>query len=160
MTLVEAQELRGATVLITGADGFIGSYLVDACVDGGADVHAFVRATSSGVLNNIEHLRGRITVHEGDVTDMHSVRQALAELCGTKPAIFHLAAQAHIGESWTRPFETASVNFTGTLDISRAEREFGFRAEIRLDEGLRRTVNWYMEQRAHADPRRQPVLPS
>jgi len=46
------------------------------------------------------------------------------------------------------------------LDTSRAEREFGFRAAIRFDEGLRRTVDWYVEQRADADPRRQPVLPS
>ncbi len=43
------------------------------------------------------------------------------------------------------------------LDVSRAEREFGFRAEIGLDEGLRRTVDWY---RTHANPRPQPVLPS
>jgi GDP-L-fucose synthase len=45
------------------------------------------------------------------------------------------------------------------LDTSRAEA-FGFRAEIGLDEGLRRTVEWYREQRADADPRPQPVLPS
>jgi dTDP-glucose 4,6-dehydratase len=114
------QELRGATVLITGADGFIGSHLVEACVDAGADVHAFVRATSSGALNNIEPVRHRITVHEGDVTDMHSVRQALEALRGTRPVIFHLAAQAHVGESWTRPFETASVNLTGTLNLLQA----------------------------------------
>ena len=43
------------------------------------------------------------------------------------------------------------------LDVSRAEREFGFRAEVGLDEGLRRTVDWY---RTHANPRPQPVLPS
>jgi dTDP-glucose 4,6-dehydratase len=130
MTLVEAQELRGATVLITGADGFIGSHLADACVDGDADVHAFVRATSSGALNNIEHLRGRITVHEGDITDMHSVRQALAELRGTRPLIFHLAAQAHVGESWSRPFETASVNFTGTMNVLQAIVDLGLEVRV------------------------------
>jgi GDP-L-fucose synthase len=43
------------------------------------------------------------------------------------------------------------------LDVTRAERAFGFRAEVGLDEGLRRTVDWY---RTHADPRSQPVLPS
>jgi dTDP-glucose 4,6-dehydratase len=130
MTLAEAQELQGSTVLITGADGFIGSHLVDACVEAGADVHAFVRATSSGALNNIEHVRDRITVHAGDVTDIHPVRQALAALRGAKPAIFHLAAQAHVGESWSRPFETANVNFTGTLNLLQAIVDVGL--EIRV----------------------------
>ena len=50
----------GRTVLVTGADGFMGSHLTDALVELGANVHAFVRATSSGALNNIGHLRGRL----------------------------------------------------------------------------------------------------
>jgi dTDP-glucose 4,6-dehydratase len=116
----EAEALRGRTVFVTGADGFVGSHLVDACVEAGAQVHAFVRATSSGSLNNLEHRRGQIVVHEGDLTDMHSVRGALTGLRGTRPVIFHLGAQAHVGESWTRPFETAMVNFVGTLNLLQA----------------------------------------
>jgi dTDP-glucose 4,6-dehydratase len=50
-------------VLVTGADGFMGSHLTDALCHLGADVHAFVRATSSGALNNIGHLRRQLTVH-------------------------------------------------------------------------------------------------
>jgi GDP-L-fucose synthase len=46
------------------------------------------------------------------------------------------------------------------LDTKRAEREFAFRAEVSLDEGLRRTVEWYLEHAANANPRTQPVLPS
>ena len=52
--------LRGRTCLVTGADGFMGSHLTDALVEIGADVTAFVRATSSGALNNIGHLRDRL----------------------------------------------------------------------------------------------------
>jgi len=111
------KELAGKTVFITGADGFMGSHLTDACVEAGADVHAFVRVTSSGTLNNIDHLRDKITLHEGDITDIHSIRTAYSALKGTKPLIFHLAAQAHVGESWDRPFETATVNFQGTLNL-------------------------------------------
>ncbi|MGZ4359459.1 MAG: NAD-dependent epimerase/dehydratase family protein, partial [Gaiellaceae bacterium] len=44
---------QGRTVLVTGADGFMGSHLTEALVSLGASVHAFVRATSSGALNNI-----------------------------------------------------------------------------------------------------------
>jgi dTDP-glucose 4,6-dehydratase len=112
-----AKLLAGATCLVTGADGFMGSHLTDALVEAGADVHAFVRATSSGALHNLDHLADRITVHRGDVTDIHSVRTALSELRGTRPLVFHLAAQAHVGESWSRPFETATVNFQGTLNL-------------------------------------------
>ena len=53
---------EGRTVLVTGADGFMGSHLTDALVELGANVTAFVRATSSGALNNIGHLRSRIRV--------------------------------------------------------------------------------------------------
>ncbi|HYV02189.1 MAG TPA: GDP-mannose 4,6-dehydratase [Actinomycetota bacterium] len=130
--VVDGDALRtvaGKTCLVTGADGFMGSHLTEALVDAGANVHAFVRATSSGAVNNIGHLRDRITVHEGDVTDMHAVRSALAALRGTKPVVFHLAAQAHVGESWTRPFETAAVNFLGTLNLLQAIVDLGL--EIR-----------------------------
>ena len=60
-------------MLVTGADGFMGSHLTDALVELGANVHAFVRATSSGALNNIGHLRDRLKVHFADLTDKTSV---------------------------------------------------------------------------------------
>ena len=60
---------RGRTVCVTGADGFMGSHLTEALLDLGAEVHAFVRATSSGALNNIGHLRRELKVHFADLTD-------------------------------------------------------------------------------------------
>src|SRR3982750_2389468 len=91
----------GRTVLVTGADGFMGSHVTDALVLLGARVHAFVRATSSGALNNIGHLRRDVTVHWGDLTDRHSVDRIVRVLCAAedRPYVFHLAAQAHVGES-------------------------------------------------------------
>jgi len=117
------QELRepfaGRTCLVTGADGFMGSHLVEALVELGADVHAFVRATSSGALNNIGHLRRRLTVHWGDLTDRHSVDRVVRSLrdAPDRPYLFHLAAQAHVGESWHRPYETVMANTVGTLNL-------------------------------------------
>ena len=58
---------------MTGADGFMGSHLTEALCPLGANVHAFVRATSSGALNNIGHLRDQIKVHLADLTDKHSI---------------------------------------------------------------------------------------
>src|SRR6478672_764420 len=71
----------GRTVLVTGADGFMGSHLTEALVALGANVHAFVRATSSGALNNIWHLRGQLKVHFADLTDRTSVDYLVKELC-------------------------------------------------------------------------------
>src|SRR5512132_3288086 len=86
----------GRTVLVTGADGFIGSHLTDALVELGADVFAFVRATSSGALNNISHLKERLRVVFADLTDRTSVDYLVRDLKQTadRPYVFHLAAQA------------------------------------------------------------------
>jgi dTDP-glucose 4,6-dehydratase len=105
-------------VFVTGADGFVGSHLTEQLVEYGANVHVFVRATSSGELRNIRHLRDDITVHRGDLRDKHSVERALSHLTDYSDSIiFHLAAQAHVGESWERPYETIDTNVTGTLNL-------------------------------------------
>ena len=106
----------GRTVLVTGADGFMGSHLTDALVALGANVHAFVRATSSGALNNIGHLRNDLKVHFADLTDRTSIDYLVRELreAPDRPYIFHLGAQAHVGESWHRPYETVMANTVGS----------------------------------------------
>jgi dTDP-glucose 4,6-dehydratase len=111
---------RDRTCLVTGADGFMGSHLVDALVQLGAHVVAFVRATSSGALNNLGHLRGDITVIFADLTDRTSVDLLVREHlipASDRPYVFHLGAQAHVGESWHRPYETVMTNTVGTLNL-------------------------------------------
>ncbi|CAN5334688.1 NAD-dependent 4,6-dehydratase LegB [soil metagenome] len=109
----------GRTCLVTGADGFMGSHLTDALVHLDANVHAFVRATSSGALNNIGQVRNQLKVHFADLTDKTSVDYLVRELLDApdKPYIFHLGAQAHVGESWHRPYETVMANTVGTLNL-------------------------------------------
>jgi dTDP-glucose 4,6-dehydratase len=113
---------EGRTVLVTGADGFMGSHLTDGLVGLGANVHAFVRATSSGALNNISHQRDRLKIHFADLTDRTSVDYLVRELrqAPDKPYVFHLGAQAHVGESWHRPYETVAANVLGTLNLLQA----------------------------------------
>jgi dTDP-glucose 4,6-dehydratase len=111
---------RGRTCLVTGADGFMGSHLTDALVALDARVIAFVRATSSGALNNIGHLRGRLTVVFADLTDKTSIDYLVKDhllTAADKPFVFHLGAQAHVGESWHRPYETVMANTLGTLNL-------------------------------------------
>jgi dTDP-glucose 4,6-dehydratase len=111
---------RDRTCLVTGADGFMGSHLTEALVSLGAHVVAFVRATSSGALNNIGHLRKDLTVVFADLTDKTSIDYLVRDHLVTaadKPYIFHLGAQAHVGESWHRPYETVMANTVGTLNL-------------------------------------------
>lgn len=112
--------LKGRTVLVTGADGFVGSHLTEQLLSFGADTHVLVRPTSSGMLHNLSHIQRKITVHRADITDKEAVRQTLIEIKknGTKkPVIFHLGAQAHVGESWRRAYETMNSNVQGTLNV-------------------------------------------
>ena len=111
---------RDRTCLVTGADGFMGSHLTEALVTLGANVVAFVRATSSGALNNIGHLRKDLTVVFADLTDKTSIDYLVRDHLVTapdKPYVFHLGAQAHVGESWHRPYETVMANTIGTLHL-------------------------------------------
>src|SRR3954452_7143054 len=72
---------EGRTCVVTGADGFMGSHLTDALVRLGADVIAFVRATSSGALNNIGHLRMQLKrVVFADLTDKTSIDYLIRDL--------------------------------------------------------------------------------
>jgi dTDP-glucose 4,6-dehydratase len=126
-----AEYYEDRTVLVTGADGFMGSHLTDALVELGAHVHAFVRATSSGALNNIAHLRSRLKVHFADLTDKTSIDYLIRELreAPDKPYVFHLGAQAHVGESWHRPYETVMANTFGTLNLLQSIVDNGLELE-------------------------------
>jgi dTDP-glucose 4,6-dehydratase len=147
--LGEAYE--GRTVLVTGADGFMGSHLTDALVHLGAQVHAFVRATSSGALNNIGHLRGQVKVHFADLTDRTSIDYLLRELADApdRPYVFHLGAQAHVGESWHRPYETVVANVVGTLNLLQSIVDHGLELEKFDTAGTSEEYGNVHEQVAH-----------
>src|ERR1051326_519927 len=119
------------TCLVTGADGFMGSHLTEALVALDANAHAFVRATSSGALNNIGHVRRQLTVHFADLTDKTSVDYLIKDLrkADARPYIFHLGAQAHVGESWHRPYETVMANTLGTLNLLQSVVDNGLELE-------------------------------
>jgi dTDP-glucose 4,6-dehydratase len=122
----------GRTCLVTGADGFMGSHLTEALVALDAHVIAFVRATSSGALNNIGHLRHRLTVVFADLTDKTSIDYLVRDHlvpAADKPFVFHLGAQAHVGESWHRPYETVFANTVGTLNLLQSIVDHGVELE-------------------------------
>ncbi|OLE00017.1 MAG: GDP-mannose 4,6-dehydratase [Actinobacteria bacterium 13_1_20CM_4_69_9] len=109
----------------------MGSHLTEALVHLDANVEAFVRATSSGALNNIGSLRERVRVNFADLTDKTSVDYLLKDLLDApdKPYVFHLGAQAHVGESWHRPYETVMANTVGTLNLLQSIVDTGLELE-------------------------------
>ncbi|MFH1861603.1 MAG: GDP-mannose 4,6-dehydratase, partial [bacterium] len=88
-----------------------------------ADVHVLVRCYPEQ-LKHIGGLRDRIHLHRADVRSYRQVRTVVRELKGCEGLIvFHLAAQAHVGESWVNPEETLNTNLLGTLYLLQAIRD-------------------------------------
>lgn len=109
-------------ILVTGADGFIGSHLTEELVRRGYEVKAFVyynSFSSNGWLDTLsEDVLSHIEICAGDVRDSHGVEQAVK---GTE-AIFHLAALIAIPYSYSCPDAYVDTNIKGTLNILQAAR--------------------------------------
>ncbi|WP_419994146.1 SDR family NAD(P)-dependent oxidoreductase [Streptomyces boninensis] len=116
---------NGRTVLVTGAEGFIGSTLVDLLLAEGARVRAFVHYKPYAEKGNLKHLAGdpRVELMAGDVRDPGRVMDAV-EGCDT---VFHLAALIGIPYSYDSPGAYVAVNVTGTENIAEACRRHGVR---------------------------------
>ena len=117
--------LSGKKVLVTGADGFIGSHLVQALMDRGCDVRAFVYYNSFnswGWLDTLPLDRVRtLDVFSGDIRDPNGVAKAM-EGCDV---VFHLAALIAIPFSYHSPDSYVDTNIKGTLNVLQAARRFG-----------------------------------
>ncbi len=115
--------LNGKKVLVTGAEGFIGSHLAEELVRRGADVRAFVlynSFNSLGWLDSTEaDIRQAMEVVTGDIRDYHSVKQA----CEQVDIVLHLAALIAIPYSYRAPGSYVDTNITGTLNVVQAARE-------------------------------------
>jgi len=115
----------GATVLITGADGFIGSHLTEALVRQGFNVRAFVLYNSFnswGWLDQCANdVKGKFEVFSGDIRDPHGVKNAMKGC----DAVLHLAALIAIPYSYHSPDTYVDTNIKGTLNILQAARELG-----------------------------------
>ena len=110
-------------ILVTGADGFIGSHLTEALVRAGYDVKAFVLYNSFnswGWLDQCkEDVKGKFEVFAGDIRDPHGVREAMKGC----DAVLHLAALIAIPYSYHSPDTYVDTNIKGTLNVLQAARE-------------------------------------
>jgi NAD dependent epimerase/dehydratase len=117
-------------ILVTGADGFIGSHLVERLVQQGQKVRAFVQYNSFnswGWLDNCaREVKGKFEVFAGDIRDPHGVRTAM-QGCD---AVLHLAALIAIPYSYHSPDTYIDTNIKGTLNILQAARDLGVKRVI------------------------------
>ena len=122
---MDDMSLKGKTVLVTGADGFIGSHLTEHLVREGANVRAFVYYNSFGSMGWLDRsspdIKKALDVRSGDIRDAGSVRDAVKGC----DVVLNLAALIAIPYSYKSPQSYVETNITGTLNILEAARDFG-----------------------------------
>ena len=107
--------------LITGVTGQDGSYLAELLLEKGYEVHAMVRRASTEKFERIEHLRDRITLHQGDLLDQRSLVDTMR--ASQPDEIYNLAAMSFVAVSWVQPTLTAEFTGVGVTRMLEAMRE-------------------------------------
>src|SRR5215217_3037667 len=106
--------------LITGITGQDGSYLAELLLSKGYEVHGMVRRSSEEKFERIQHLHGKIQLHQGDLLDQFSIA-ALLNL--VKPdEVYNLAAQSFVPTSWNQPVLTGEFTALGVTKMLEAVR--------------------------------------
>lgn len=107
--------------LITGITGQDGSYLAELLLSKGYEVHGLVRRSSSSNTSRIGHILKDLHIHFGDLSDSDQIVPLIHNL---KPdEVYHLAAQSHVGMSFSMPEYTANITGLGTLRLLEAIRK-------------------------------------
>lgn len=129
-TLKNQSHLQMKTILVTGADGFIGSHLVEKLIDDGHKVKAFVYYNSFnswGWLDTLpKEVLNKIEIFAGDVRDPNGVRTAVKGV----DMIYHLAALIAIPYSYHSPDSYVDTNVKGTLNVLQAARDYNIERVI------------------------------
>jgi len=119
--------MRGRTVVVTGAAGFIGSHLVEKLLEAESNVRAFIRynsANNRGFIDSIPaQQRHEIDIVKGDLRDEHAVRRAVKGA----DFVFHLGASIAIPYSYQCPTDVIQTNVLGTLHVAQAALDFDSR---------------------------------
>ncbi|MGC2373713.1 MAG: GDP-mannose 4,6-dehydratase [Solirubrobacteraceae bacterium] len=109
------------SALVTGITGQDGSYLAELLLEHGYDVHGMVRRASTEKFDRIEHIRDRITLHQGDLLDQRSLVDTMR--ASQPDEIYNLAAMSFVAVSWIQPTLTAEFTGTGVTRMLEAMRE-------------------------------------
>jgi GDPmannose 4,6-dehydratase len=107
--------------LITGITGQDGSYLAELLLERGYEVHGMVRRASTEKFDRIEHIRDRITLHQGDLLDQRSLVDTMR--AARPDEIYNLAAMSFVAVSWVQPTLTAEFSGVSVTRMLEAMRE-------------------------------------
>ncbi|MFX0001871.1 MAG: GDP-mannose 4,6-dehydratase [Candidatus Hodarchaeota archaeon] len=147
--LPDSKYWKEKRILITGISGFAGSHLAEQLLDLGCEVHGTIRRHAVPMHENIEHLRGKITLHEADITSAERILGIFEEI--EPNAVFHLAAESFVPTSFREPARVIHNNIVGTIKIFEAAR--------RIDQNLESIhVACSSEQYGLVDPNEIPVV--
>lgn len=108
--------------LITGITGQDGSYLAELLLGKGYDVYGMVRRSSVEKFDRIEHIRSRLNLIQGDLTDQSSLDEAVKSIQPRE--VYNLAAQSFVPTSWNQPTLTGEVTGLGATRLLEAVRKF------------------------------------
>ncbi len=111
---------KAKRALITGITGQDGSYLADFLLEKGYDVFGIVRRSSTESCERIKHLKDKVMILQGDLTDPHSLITAIKE--SNPDEIYNLAAQSFVPTSWNQPELTGNVTGLGVARLLEAIR--------------------------------------
>ncbi|MGI0156289.1 MAG: GDP-mannose 4,6-dehydratase [Thermoplasmata archaeon] len=113
----------GRTALVTGITGQDGSFLAELLLGKGYRVFGLVRRLSAPNRANLDALRGRAMVVDGDLLDQSSLDNAVR--ISEPDEVYNLASQSFVGTSWQQPVLTSEVTGLGALRMLEAVRRFG-----------------------------------
>jgi NAD dependent epimerase/dehydratase len=116
-------KISGSRVLVTGADGFIGSHLTELLLERGCNVKALAQYNSFNSWGWLEEIAGnpKLKIVSGDIRDPHFCKELIKDV----DLIFHLAALIAIPYSYIAPDSYIDTNIKGTLNICQAAKEDG-----------------------------------
>lgn len=109
--------------LITGITGQDGSYLAELLLEKGYEVHGIVRRASTETFERINHLSGKIHLHQADLLDQLSIIDVMKEC--TPDEVYNLAAQSFVPTSWKQPVLTGEFTAIGVTRVLEAIRLLG-----------------------------------
>ena len=148
-TLPDRNYWKGKKVLITGISGFAGSHLAEQLLDLECEVYGTIRRHAVPMHENIEHLRGKIILHEADITSAERIYSLFEKI--QPNAVFHLAAESFVPTSFREPVRVTHNNIIGTINLFEAARRF--------NTGLESVqVACSSEQYGLVDPNEVPVI--
>lgn len=116
--------------LITGITGQDGSYLAELLLEKGYEVHGITRRASLPNTDRIQHLLGKITLHDGDLSDSSGIQRIMSIV--RPDEVYNLAAQSHVQVSFDVPEYSGDVDALGVLRMLEAIRILGMEKTCRF----------------------------